>query len=531
MKLRTIKILALSYCLCSSALLTGQEGIHLDRNKSVGFLEKIYSSAEIWKNTNDPLREAISQLVCVSTKPPLDSTIMFLSGYDFKKITIPVSDFYIFETIRITLPHFPVEETTQDTIGTPPVRVPYNDGNPFLFTERLFMGDTLEAAVKSLIGYLEARDSTNLRVTSETGRGTNIWLNSRSGNLFRFWLPDGKGDSVTVWIGSPQKNTLSLRAEEGVQFRRQKWYDKSADARLNVTTATEESLRQVALRKIKPDYWKFRSDISFLLSQGVVSHWAKGGENNVVSVLDITSSLIYTNKETNVNSLTTVRTALGLQAAGKPMTLSKNLDVLEINSKIGHKAFGKFDLSGLFQFKTQFLPGYDYPNDSVKVSKFFNPATLIIGYGLEYKPEKNTVISFSPLSYRGTYVTDTATIDQTKFGIASDKKSKNEMGAYLTVSSKFVLFEKININSRLQLFSSFLSNPQNIDVDWETIASTRLNWFTDLRVNLHLIYDDDTRFPVLNNEGIPVVGPDGKEIKAPKLQFKELLGVSFVFRF
>jgi hypothetical protein len=93
-----------------------------------------------------------------------------------------------------------------------------------------------------------------------------------------------------------------------------------------------------------------------------------------------------------------------------------------------------------------------------------------------------------------------------------------------------VLFEKVNMSNRLQLFSNFLSKPQNIDVEWEMIATTSLNWFTDLRVNVHLIYDDDTMLPVFDN-GEPVLGTDGKQKKAPMVQFKELLGVSFVFRF
>ncbi|MCK7540757.1 MAG: DUF3078 domain-containing protein [Marinilabiliales bacterium] len=76
------------------------------------------------------------------------------------------------------------------------------------------------------------------------------------------------------------------------------------DTRVNVTTAQEEDLRRVALSKIKPDYWKFRTDISYLLSQGVVSNWAKGGENNISSVLDITSAMNYNNKVTKVNSST-----------------------------------------------------------------------------------------------------------------------------------------------------------------------------------------------------------------------------------
>jgi hypothetical protein len=568
MRMRTIKILMLSYCLYSSALLSGQEDnkpetlpavqtdsvivaeevssyitriqlpdiygpedIQLDREQSLSFLRKMYSSTDIWKHSNDPLREAIRHLIYFTSAPPVDSTVSFLAGYGFEKIRVPIENYYVFDSVRIILPERDIDTIVlviTDTIPEPSLST---SDFPFRYLEYPYMSDSLEAAVGSLIGYLEARDSTLLRITDEWGKGPDLWLNTRTDNLVRFWLPDGKGDSVTVWIGSPRRNTLSLRAEEGVQFKKQTWQYGSIDPRINVTTAREEDLRKVALRNIKPQYWKFRSELSWLLSQGIVTNWAKGGDDNIASVLDVTSYLNYNNKVTKVNSATTVRFALGLQASGKPWDINKNLDFIEINSKIGHKAFGKFDLSGLFQFKTQFLPGYNYPNDSVKVSKFFNPATVIVGYGLDYKPDKNTSVSFSPFSYKGTFVPDTATINQTKFGISSDRRSKNELGAYLIVSSKVALFEKVNMTNKLQLFSNFLSNPQNIDVDWEMITTMNINWFTELRVNVHLIYDDDTKLPVYDSNDNPVMDINGMQKKAPMVQFKEYLGLSFVFKF
>ncbi len=578
--------------------INGPQDIRLDREESLRYLEKICSAAPMWRKSNDPLREAIRNLIWIASKPPADTVMSYLSGYGFEKIRMPVDKFFIFDSVRIILPVIQADSSSTDSVtgyqragemfieagkrlekvklspdSTPavkndtlrlndsvyilmrdfiPARLPhqthdtillvitdtlpealtYQGDFPFRYLRNPYVGDSLEAAVSSLIGYLETRDSTLLRVTGENGRGSDIWLNSQSDNLVRFWLPGGNDDSVTVWLGSPARNTVSLRAEEGVMFRKQVWYDRYADTRVNVTTAIDEDLRRVALSKIKPDLWKFKTDLSYLLSQGVISNWAKGGENNVSSVLDVTSAINYNNKVTKVNSATSARFALGLQASGKYGGIRKNLDILEINSKINHKAFGKFDLSGIFQFKSQFLPGYTYPNDttSVMVSKFFNPATFILGYGLEYKPNKNTSVSFSPLSYKGTFVTDTANINQTKYGIAADRRSKNELGAYLTINSKLVLFEKINMTNRIQLFSNFLMKPQNIDVDWEMIATMPLNWFTDLRVNTHLIYDDNTLLPVFDG-GEPVIGTDGKQKKAPMVQFKELLGVSFVFKF
>lgn len=130
---------------------------------------------------------------------------------------------------------------------------------PFRYLRNPYVSDSLEAAVSSLIGYLEQRDSTRIRFVGDGARGADVWLNSLSDNMVRFWLPDGQGDSITAWIGNPVRNTFSLRAEEGVLFRKQAWYDRHADTRVNVITAQEEALRRVALSKIKPEIWKFKT--------------------------------------------------------------------------------------------------------------------------------------------------------------------------------------------------------------------------------------------------------------------------------
>jgi hypothetical protein len=573
----------------------GNGKISMTRDEALTFLEGVSSSRSIWKKSNDPLRQALRNLVFFAKELPEDSTISYLSAYEYDRLRVPLESFYTCDSIRIILPVMmpdssvagdsakPLQagemfveagerltkvkldseavpllrndtlklndsvfvliedfvpsllpQITNDTIilvitDTLPEVTLYRDDFPFRRLRSPYVTDSIKAAVNSLTEYLMTRDSTMVKLVGETGRGTELWLNSRANNLVRFWLPDGETDSVSVWVGSPARNTLSLKAEEGVMFRKQIWHDSYVDTRVDVITVREENLRKVQLSKIKPDYWKFKTDFSYLLSQGSFSNWAKGGNNNISTLLDVTSALNYNNKDTKVNSSTTARFSLGIQASGKDAMIKKNADILEINSKLNHKAFGKFDLSGLFQFKTQFLPGYNYPNDSVKVSKFFNPATFIFGYGLEYKPDKNTSISFSPISYKCTFVPDTS-INQTKFGIPADKRSKNELGAYLTINSKMELFERVSMTNRIQLFSNFLSDPQNVDVDWEMIATTSLNWFTDLRLNIHLIYDDDTLLPVYEN-GEPVLDFDGVQKKAPMVQFKELLGVSFVFKF
>ena len=126
---------------------------------------------------------------------------------------------------------------------------------------------------------------------------------------------------------------------------------------------------------------------------------------------------------------------------------------------------------------------------------------------------------------------DTAHIDQTKYGVAADRRSKHEPGMSFMITNKFTPFKTITITNRLQLFTNYINNPQNVDIDWEMILTASLNWFTDVRFNTHFIYDDDTKTPVFDKENEAVIGPDGKQKTTARAQFKEILGFSFVFRF
>jgi hypothetical protein len=63
------------------------------------------------------------------------------------------------------------------------------------------------------------------------------------------------------------------------------------------------------------------------------------------------------------------------------------------------------------------------------------------------------------------------------------------------------------------------------------LLDRKINWFFTIRLNLHLIYDDDVRFTVMDAEGLPVLGPDGAEKQVPRAQFKEFVGLSLLFQF
>jgi hypothetical protein len=348
--------------------------------------------------------------------------------------------------------------------------------------------------------------------------------------MIRFWLRNDLDDSVTVWIGNPARNTIGLYLEHGVSFRRPSRQGYISEAKINVEPQDKSKLVDIQKIITKPQYWRHHTEAAFVLNQAFLSNWVKGGENSVSTTFDITLYADYLNKPKLLSSNHFARIKYGLVASATD-GIRKNLDLLETNSKLNHKAFGKFDFSGIMLFKTQVSKGYNYPNDSVPVSRFMNPAILTLGLGLDYKPNKLTSINFSPFSYKATFVPDTATIDQTKYGVAADRKSKHEPGASLMVSNEFRPVKSVAVINRLQLFTNYINNPLNIDVDWEMILKANLNWFTEIRLNTHVIFDDDTKTPVFDKDDNPVIGDDGVQKKSARVQFKELLGLSFVFRF
>ncbi len=115
-------------------------------------------------------------------------------------------------------------------------------------------------------------------------------------------------------------------------------------------------------------------------------------------------------------------------------------------------------------------------------------------------------------------------IDQTQYGIPKNKNSLNEPGASFIISHELKLMKTVVVLNRLQLFTNYIHNPQNVDVDWEMIATAHLNWFTDVRFNTHLIFDDDTKTSEQDSKGKPILLPDGTEKKTARIQFKELWG-------
>jgi len=542
--------------------------ITLSKSQALIYLHQRFHP-QFWKNTGDPLRQALGHLIYEAEHPPLDSLKRMLTKYPYDSLSISWDKFYIWEPLRLKIPVVSRPEfnaaidtsvkTTSDLFGgkrdslhlgrselkDTTILVIIDTLNevtssysqfPFKYFNHPFQSDSIKAAVISILNYLDERDSTVISLTGLGKSVTPIMMNSKSEKVMRYWLKNEFSDSVTIWLGNPARNTIGLYLEKGVNFRRPVRQGHYAKAKINIKPLDNTKLLGIQNIALKSQFWKYHTETSFILNQASLSNWVRGGENSVSTALDVTGYANYNNKALKLSSNNFARLKFGYLKSGKN-DIRKNLDLLETNSKLNHKAFGKFDFSAILLFKTQLARGYNYTQNtnthdtSILVSKFMNPAILTIGFGLDYKPNKNTSLNFSPFSYKGTFVTDTAHIDQTLYGIPKNRKSLNEPGVSFMITNVFKPIETVTIVNRLQLFTNYIHNPQNVDVDWEMIATATLNWFTDVRFNTHLIFDDDTKTDELYKNGQPVLRPDGTRKRTARIQFKEMLGFSVFFRF
>jgi hypothetical protein len=186
-------------------------------------------------------------------------------------------------------------------------------------------------------------------------------------------------------------------------------------------------------------------------------------------------------------------------------------------------------------FKTQMTPGYNYPDVINKISDLFAPAYLLMALGLDYKPNANFTAFFAPVTAKFTFVNDAALSAAGAFGVEPGDKSKSEIGGYLRASytkNDFTqeFLKNISFSTKIDLFSNYIENPQNVDVSWETLIAMKINKYISVSLNTHLMYDDNIKIAIdRNDDGIL----DAAELAAPgsRIQFKEILGVGFSYNF
>ena len=216
----------------------------------------------------------------------------------------------------------------------------------------------------------------------------------------------------------------------------------------------------------------------------------------------------------------------------------KTDDQFAFNSTFGYKrdTISNWYYAGKFNFNTQFANGYAYPNVDLAISRPFAPAYAFLGIGAEYS-RKDLKLNFylSPLTQKTTMVFDQRLANQGAFGlekavydefgtlIREGKNIRNETGILVTNQWKREIFENINFENRIALYTDYINNFGNIDIDWQIQLDLTVNQYVKANIGTHLVYDDDIKSKQ-EEGGVQVV-------KGPKIQLKQLLGLGVVYQF
>lgn len=294
-------------------------------------------------------------------------------------------------------------------------------------------------------------------------------------------------------------------------------------ANLNAQDASVKQLQTTANKEIITDTskkanargWTHGANFNLTLTQVGNSNWIaaggdkfslstaialnafasrKWGRNTWDNILDINYALVNT-------------TTLGVR---------KINDRLDFTSKYGYqpKKWKKATFTMLGQLRSQLASGYEYDyfgtTQKRRNSGFFAPAYVVIAPGIEWKPNDWLSIFGSPVSARWTFASNdpysylsangvfngkVETPLATLYGVDPANPIRTEFGAFLTATVKKNIFKNVAYYSKLDLYSNYLKNPQNVDVFWTNQFKVKIGKYFNVSYSLDMIYDDDVKNP------------------------------------
>lgn len=295
---------------------------------------------------------------------------------------------------------------------------------------------------------------------------------------------------------------------------------------LHAQDDTVKKLKADAAREIKkekdpadtiPQAWKRGGVYNLTLAQGSLSNWAAGGDEFSLSLNSLFSVFAFY-KEGPISWDNTLDFNLGYLRTTS-LGSRKNDDRIDLLSKLGRAVSSDWNVSGLVNFRTQMLKGYEYDETERTItSAFLSPAYLLTSVGMDYKPNDRFSVFLSPTTARFVFVKDDSLAARGLYGVEPGKNSRTELGAFASATYLTDMEKQVSYKGRLDLFSNYRRNPQNIDIFFTNLLAVKLSKALAVTWNVDMIYDDDVR----------LFGEDGT---SPAMQLKSLVGAGLSVKF
>lgn len=258
--------------------------------------------------------------------------------------------------------------------------------------------------------------------------------------------------------------------------------------------AAAQDTIQANLDTISP--WTKKGNASLLFNQSTFDNWLAGGENNIAGTVGINYDFNYKKKDWTWDNK--VIASYGIVKTRNSAFAKKTDDRFEFNSLLGKQASKYWYYSAFVNFKTQFTKGYQYGQDEngseirTEYTNFLSPAYLYAGIGMLYKKNDNLKLNISPVASKFTFVDPAFTLpDEQYFGVEEGKSMRYELGFNTSFYYKLDVIANVQFENILNLYSNYLEDPQNVDIDYQLNIVMKINRYLTTNLSFQTIYDDN----------------------------------------
>ncbi|MDX1284013.1 MAG: DUF3078 domain-containing protein [Draconibacterium sp.] len=384
---------------------------------------------------------------------------------------------------------------------------------------------SIRTVLESLTRYADFIDTTQITMVNLLGEESEILLQNGNERYSRMWLKNEQNDSLRIMVKNLDKRSVQMLIDDGVTFSRFR-EKQTKDFDFSLLSKEVNDFTKVGDSYELETPWRIGGDGSLGFTQTYLENWKKGGKSALSLLTVLKGFANYSRADGKVKWENSAEIRNGwIRPGGKNAEFQKNDDKFELTSRYGISAFKKWYYSAEFNYNTQLFRGYKYPkaDNPDPISAFMAPSKSFFKVGLDYKPNKDMSLFLSPLTVKNVFVRDTSLIDQTKFGVDKDKKSFWEPGLNADLKYRVNLTEDISYETKYKMFINYKDPFKKFDINWENLFKMRLTDYIDMRLMVHLIYDDNILFPIHNDAGDKI----GEEAK---LQIKELITVGFSYK-
>lgn len=266
------------------------------------------------------------------------------------------------------------------------------------------------------------------------------------------------------------------------------------DAEKEIIVNTEKAVKKIA--DTTGVGWTKKGNMILLFNQSNFNNWLAGGENNLSGNVGINYDFNY--KKNDITWDNKVIASYGLIKTKNSDFEKKTDDRFEFNSVFGKKASGQWYYSFFLNFRTQFTKGYVYGKDANgkeirdEYTNILSPGYLTFGPGMFWKKHDNLKVNFAPLTSKVTFVDADFTLpEKAYFGVEEGKSLRYELGFYASGYYKLDLMTNVSMENTLNLYSNYLEDPQNVDMDYTMAMVMRINRYLTTNLVFQAIYDDN----------------------------------------